>query len=106
MGLKIEILYTEGCPSHPNARSLLKEVLRDEGVEAEIEEIEIKDQSMAERFEFIGSPTIRINGRDVEREVEKRKDYGLKCRVYFTEAGLKGYPPREMIRQALREAMK
>jgi hypothetical protein len=58
----------------------------------------------AQRERFLGSPTVRINGRDVEPEAERRTDYGLKCRLYRASTGLSGQPREELLQAALRSA--
>lgn len=50
---------------------------------------------------FLGSPTIRIGGRDVDPHTEERTDYGLSCRVFRTEAGIAGQPDERWLRDAL-----
>jgi hypothetical protein len=50
---------------------------------------------------FLGSPTIRVDGRDVEPGAEERQEFVLSCRVYRTERGLAGQPDEAWIREAL-----
>ena len=101
--MKVEVLYVAECPSHPAAVQLVKEVLAAEGVAADIHEVFVRDQRMANEVRFLGSPTIRINGRDVAGESQKAQSFALSCRLY---AGSKivGLPPAEMIHQAVVEA--
>ena len=53
---------------------------------------DVPDQEAAQRLRFLGSPTIRVGGRDVDPYTEERSDYGLSCRVFRTEAGMSGQP--------------
>jgi hypothetical protein len=101
--MKVEVLYVEECPSHPAAVKLVKDVLISEGVAVEIRELLITDESMATELAFSGSPTIRINGRDVAGQSSESKAFALSCRLYpgSTEIGL---PPIEMVRRAVVEA--
>lgn len=99
---EIEFLYWEDCPSHPEARRLLQEVVSEMGIEAPIEEIEVLTDEDAERLSFPGSPTIRINGVDIDPSGAVQMGTALTCRVYVLED--KRYSPvpsREMLRQAL-----
>jgi hypothetical protein len=96
--MHIEVLYLKGCPNHRPAVERLRKVLEQEGWPAEILEIEVRDQSEAERLKFPGSPTIRINGQDIEVAARSGATIGLACRRYPG-----GLPPEEMIRRALRE---
>jgi Domain of unknown function (DUF2703) len=97
--VKIEVLYFEGCPIFRPAVERLKAVLRREGVTAEIAEIEIEDEAAAKKFEFPGSPTIRINGLDIDVGARGANAGTFACRRY--EGGL---PSEMMMRRALREA--
>jgi hypothetical protein len=101
--VKVEVLYVAECPSHPAAVQLVKDVLAAEGVAAEIHEVLVRDEGMADELRFCGSPTIRINGQDVARESERAERFALSCRLYpgSKEVGL---PPAEVIQRAVQEA--
>jgi hypothetical protein len=101
--VKIEILYLSGCPHHPSAVDRLKEALRQEEESAELVEIQIQDAVMAQSVGFLGSPTIRINGQDVEPAARSMQRFGLTCRIYFENGRREGVPPLEWIRMAVRE---
>ncbi len=64
--------------------------------------IEVANEDAAQRQRFLGSPTVRVDGRDIEPQAEERRDYGLSCRVYRTERGLAGMPDESWLRDALR----
>jgi hypothetical protein len=73
---------------------------REEGLTtAEVAEIEVKDESAARMVKFFGSPTIRVNGLDIEIDLRNIRDTALACRRYLGEL-----PFEEIIRLALREA--
>lgn len=97
--MKIEVLYLEGCPNYHPTVDRLKAVLRQVGLPAEVAEIEVTDESAAERLRFFGSPTIRVDGSDIETGARHVENTGLACRRYPG-----GLPSDEMIRIALREA--
>ena len=63
--MTVELLWWEGCPSHPEALTELERILREEGVPADVTRVEIEDDDQARRERFPGSPTIRIDGRDI-----------------------------------------
>jgi hypothetical protein len=100
--MTIEVLYFDGCPNHEQVLERLPRLLQREGVAAEILLCRVDDGDQAQRERFLGSPTIRVNGRDVDPGVATRTDYGLKCRIYQTPAGLTGMPPDEWILDAVR----
>jgi hypothetical protein len=95
----IEVLYFDGCPNHLPAMERVRAIAQQEGVYAEVSEIEVKDESTAKALAFPGSPTIRINGLDIEPAMRGSADTGFACRRY--QGGL---PSEAMIRAALREA--
>jgi hypothetical protein len=102
--MKVEILYFSGCPNHPPAVGRVREALQSEGVSAEMIEVEIKDAATARVVGFLGSPTIRINGRDVEPAARSAEGFGLTCRTYTDGVRRAGIPPMEWIRAAVQEA--
>jgi hypothetical protein len=97
--MKIEVLYFNGCPNHLPAAARVRAILRQEGVSGEVLEVEVKDESMAQALAFPGSPTIRIDGLDIEPAVRGSADIGLACRRYPD-----GLPSEKMIRAAVWDA--
>lgn len=101
----VEILSFAGCPNHLGAIALVERLSGELGIEPEIELVEVPDQEAARRLRFLGSPTIRVGGRDVDPDADERSDYALSCRVFRTEAGMAGQPDERWVRDALlREA--
>ena len=100
--MKLEVLYFDGCPTYVAATRTLREVLSELGVEAEVEMVAANTDEEAKRLRFPGSPTIRVDGRDLF-PVKEREEWLLGCRVYATPEGLRGSPTTEMVREALRE---
>jgi hypothetical protein len=102
--LKIDFLYYEDCPSHAAGLARLRQVMEEEGIQAEVEITKIETDEQAQAFRFVGSPTLRINGRDID-PLPAGAHYALTCRVYRWEDGrFSPLPSPEMIRRALRSA--
>ena len=101
--MKVEVLYVADCPTHPAAVRLVKRVLAAERVEVEVDEVLVRDEQMANELEFLGSPTIRINGKDVAGESPTAKNFGLSCRLYQGSKQI-GLPQAEVIHRAVLEA--
>jgi hypothetical protein len=100
--MKVELLWWDGCPSYPETRADLREALASEGVEAEIEMVEVESDDQARRERFPGSPTIRIDGEDVFPP-EQQEPFSLTCRVYRLRDGRPSpTPDREELREAIR----
>jgi Domain of unknown function (DUF2703) len=101
--VRIEVLYVPDCPHLPAALLRLREILAADGVAAEIQEVAVTNMAMAKTLRFCGSPTIRINGRDIAGESEDVGNFAMSCRLY-PGAKQRGVPPMEMIRRAVRQA--
>jgi hypothetical protein len=96
----VEILYLDGCPNHESAVALVKRIDRELGTDADVRLVDVPDQETATRLRFLGSPTIRVDGVDVDPTTEERTrdEYGLSCRVFSTERGPAGQPEERWIR--------
>jgi hypothetical protein len=102
--MTLELLCLPGCPNHDRTVYLLRSVLREEGVNAAVREILVNDYEEARALQFPGSPTVRVNGEDVESIPPRRIDFGLACRTYFVEGKPLGVPPRSWVERAIRAA--
>ena len=98
---RIELLWFSECPNYPAARRLLEAVIAEVQPGTEIAETDASDVGVAERVRFPGSPTIRVNGRDVDPAFVDPGDYTPRCRLYRTSVGLRGLPERQWIADAL-----
>jgi hypothetical protein len=95
--MKVEVLYFDGCPNYGALLPRLRELLASAGAHPDIELVRVEDLDAAERERFLGSPTVRINGEDVEPGADERIDFGLKCRLFATPDGLRGMPADEWV---------
>src|SRR5712691_4021421 len=86
----VEVLTFAGCPNREAAVALVERVGAELGIEPELRVVDVPDPVAAERERFLGSPTIRVNGRDIEPGAAERTEYTLSCRVYRTERGVSG----------------
>jgi hypothetical protein len=100
--VRVEFLFWAGCPSHPEARELLDDVLAAGGVETEVDVREVFTHEEAVELAFPGSPTIRIDGRDVDPAGASLPP-SLSCRVYRLSDGRPSpVPSRQQLEEALR----
>jgi hypothetical protein len=97
----VEILYFDGCPNHEGARELVERTSRELGLEPQLRLVNVPDEESARRLRFLGSPTIRVAGIDVDPHAEERDEYVLSCRLYRTESGFAGQPDERWVRAAL-----
>ena len=103
--MKIEVLYLKGCHNHRLAVDQVLQVLRVNGVDASVEEWEVADSTMAQELRFLGSPSIRIDGLDVEPEARGVRSFGFGFRTYSDSEGWRsGLPEIGLIQRAVLEA--
>jgi hypothetical protein len=101
--MKIDFLYYQDCPSHDVGLERLRQVMAEQNVEAEIEVVRVETEEQAQRLAFTGSPTIRIDGVDIDPP-EGDAPTGLTCRAYRLPDGrISPLPPVDMIRRAFEE---
>jgi hypothetical protein len=79
---------------------MVRDVVNSLGVDATISEVEIQDVEQAVRLRFFGSPTVRINGQDIDPAKRSGTDYSFSCRLYDGSGSL----PRALVENAIREA--
>ena len=100
--MKVELFYFDSCPSYLKALENTRAALRLEGLPEEVELIAVEADADAQATRFIGSPTIRIDGVDVEGPEAEEKGYGFGCRIYANNGSNAGWPSVEKVRRALR----
>jgi len=99
---EVELLWFSDCPNRRAAGRLLAEVVAEVAPGTPIRDVDTTDPAVAERVRFPGSPTIRVDGRDVDPTYVDPGDYTPRCRLYRTAEGLRGLPERRWIEAALR----
>jgi hypothetical protein len=96
----VELLYFGGCPNYLAAREVVDAVAEEIGASPDLRLIKIETPEAAEDLRFLGSPTIRVEGKDVEPGAEERTQFHA-CRIYRTPSGVRGTPDPEWVRKAL-----
>jgi hypothetical protein len=97
----IEVLTLDGCPHAKAALELVQRVVAELGVSATVCRVIVPGGEDALTHCFLGSPTIRVNGEDVEPGAGGRSDYVFSCRLYPTDRGIRGEPDERWLRDAL-----
>ena len=100
--ITVSVLYFDGCPNHPPAVEAVRRVADRLGIDVRIEQIDVPGPDRVHDLRFLGSPTIQVNGEDVEPTARTRTDFAFGCRTYPDGSGV---PSDAMIVAALREAM-
>lgn len=99
--MEIEFRYWEDCPSHEAALERLRQAMAEEGIKTPVKVVKVESPEQAEHLQFIGSPTILVNGQDIQPP-PAGAHYVLTCRTYYLEDGrVSTLPSLEMIRRAL-----
>ena len=99
--MKTELYYFDGCPSYQQALDNLTEALRLEGLPEDVAMIRVESYGDAQAKRFLGSPSIRLNGVDLEGAGAEQRGYAFGCRLYREDGAPAGWPSVQCIRQAL-----
>ena len=102
--MKITLMLTESCPHGDDARALIDEALAESGVEAEIETVSVRTDEEAHEAKVIGSPTIRVDGLDIEHAEREPPETSANCRYYNSPAGWRPLPDKGMLLRAIERA--
>ncbi len=98
--MNIQLFYWDGCPSYLRALDNLKEALRLEALMDSIEIVLVTTEADAHAKRLIGSPTVHVNGEDLEGTDAEARGFTLGCRVYRDAGHMSGWPSVEQIRLA------
>lgn len=98
---RVELLFFDDCPNHEALVPHVRALLQRRWPETQLQFRAVESEEDARRVGFLGSPTVRVDGRDVEPGAEGRDDFGLKCRLYRVGDRLAGTPPDAWIVDAL-----
>jgi hypothetical protein len=100
----IEVLYVQDCPHYPATLAMVERVRAELAIDTELRTGLVVDQAAADQARFPGSPTVRVDGRDVEPGSEPATEYIVACRLYRLEHRFAGQPEERWIREALLRA--
>jgi hypothetical protein len=103
--LRIEILSFADCPNATTTRGRVRQAVEAEALPANVVEVLVEIPEAAQALRFLGSPSVRVNGRDVEPGADARSAYGLMCRTYPAGSGSEGAPSLSLIRNAIRSSV-
>jgi hypothetical protein len=101
--VKVEVLYIADCPNHDSTVERVRKALRSAGMLDSVEQLEIRTNADAQEWFFLGSPTVRVNGHDIEPEARGVEHFGLGCRSYADNGLRAGMPSEELIQRAIQE---
>lgn len=102
---RVELLYFDGCPNYKTTLRDLEEIVKQEGLDVRVTLVRVESEEEAKRLRFLGSPTVRVNGVDIEPGARESGEFGLGCRIYRVGGRMLGSPAREMLSIALKGAL-
>lgn len=105
--MRIDVMTFEGCLSGDATWNLVRSVNSELNVPfADVRRIEVTDPEAAERYRFLGSPSVHVNGEDIELARRSEDCYAITCRIYRSPDGtVSGLPPLTMLRAVIQEAL-
>ena len=83
----------ERCPAIEATIEKARRAIAAAKVDADLRVVVVSTDEEAERLRFLGSPTVRVDGVDVEASARERVDYGLQCRLYSVDGRPACIPP-------------
>ncbi len=101
--LEIEFLYARGTERGDAAEEALRMALEATGAEAEVTYTEVQSSEEAKEMKFLGTPSIRVNGIDVEYGDRAPEEYQMGTRYYNTPDGWKPHPHARLIANTIIE---
>jgi hypothetical protein len=104
-GMEITLTISERCGHHDAVRDVIREAMAEAGVtDVEVKETVIRSEEDAIATKCLGSPTLRVDGYDVEYQEREPAETSPGCRYFNTPAGWKPVPEKGMIVRALEKA--
>ena len=103
--MEIELLYFEGCPYYQTALKYLEEIIKEKKLDVPVKMVKIKSDDGAVKHKFLGSPTIKINGQDIDPNAQEAEIFSMRCRLYLEDGKLMELPSKKMIRHAIEKSI-
>ena len=100
---EIRVLYFEGCPNGQATFDLVRSVVEETGSTARVSLVEVEGPEQVEALRFLGSPTVQVNGIDIEPSRRNDSRFAFACRVYRSSEGFQGVPPTALVLSAVDE---
>lgn len=99
--MRIEIFYIEGCPNHQPTLDRVHQIVEEMALTVDVLNVQVADSDSARVNRFLGSPTVHVDGVDVDPSVRTSSQFGFMCRTYLHAGQRQGVPPADLIRRTL-----
>jgi hypothetical protein len=100
--MRVDVLVFDGCPNIETTLERARSAIAAANIEADLRLVRVADEAEAHRLGFLGSPTVRVDGADVDPGAGARDDFGMQCRIYSVDGRFERAPPVDWILEALR----
>ena len=102
--MKITLMLTESCAHRDGARALVDDAIAETGIDADLEVVTVRTDEEASQARVLGSPTIRVDGKDIEYGDQEPAETQPGCRYYNSPSGWKPLPDTGMVVSAIERA--
>ena len=102
--MKIEVLVSPSCSHRDRAVEIVQEAAQESGRQETPEVVFVGDYEDAKKRRCFGSPTIRVNGMDVEYGDREPEEFSAGCRYYNTADGWQPLPRKELVMRGIETA--
>lgn len=75
--VQVKVVYTEGCPNTPPTVQRIRDVAAELGIPIELTQVIVSTEEEAEAHRFLGSPTVQVNGLDIDPAVREQSAFGF-----------------------------
>ncbi len=77
MKVQVRVLFSEGCDNTPPTIDLIEKISSELGLDIDLKMVPIENQEQAQQWNFLGSPTVQVNGLDIEPSARSATAFGF-----------------------------
>jgi hypothetical protein len=77
MKVEVRVLFSEGCDNTPPTKDLIEKISLELGIEIDLKIVPVESQDQAQQWKFLGSPTVQVNGLDIEPSARSATAFGF-----------------------------
>jgi hypothetical protein len=77
MKVEVKVLFSEGCDNTPPTLDLIEKISSELGIEIDLKMVPVESQDQAQQWNFLGSPTVQVNGLDIEPSARSATAFGF-----------------------------
>ena len=104
--MKVELFVSPSCSHREKARAIVAEAVTESGQEDAPEVIVVTDYDDAKARRYFGSPTVRVNGMDIEYGDREPEEFATGCRFYNSPDGWQPLPRKELVKRGIEIALR